>query len=286
MKVLITGYTGFIAQYFYKELSKKNIVYSLTSKKLLASNKENIIYLSLTKKNELTKFISSSKFKKLFKPDVIIHLSALTMDENNLTNFQIFEKNNLITKNIIKLSQELKPKLFINFSSISVYPEISGKYNETSFLQPEINKDCLYGLSKYNSEVLMSYFFKIFKINLLNLRVSQVLSDNMNKKRIIPTMVKEINLTNTITIFGDGKRESNFIYIHNLYDVIILLIKKKITGLYNIGHFNFSYLNLAKKIKQKYGDSKTKIIILKKGNKNKFNLDIKKLKDIIKKNEK
>ena len=108
------------------------------------------------------------------------------------------------------------------------------------------------------------------------------LGKNMNKDRIIPTMIREINKKNKISIYGEGKRVTNFIEINKLYDFVTLLIKKNKTGLYNMGDYNYSYLNLAKKIKSEYGNSQTKISILKKGKKNKFNLNINKLNKTVK----
>lgn len=286
MKIIITGNSGFIAKYFYTNLSKKNIVYSITSKKKLANKKDNIIYLNLSNKNEVIKFIKSKKINNIFKPDVVIHLSSITMNKKRTMDINILDNNNEITKNIILICKKLKPYLFVNFSSTSVYPQNSGEYNENSLTKPELNNDCLYGLSKYNSEVLFSYFFNLYKIKLLNLRISQVLGENMNSNRILPTLIKEINKKNTITLYGQGKRTSNFIEIEKLYSLVFFLIKNKVTGLYNIGDKNYSYMNLAKKIKSKYGNINTKIILLKNGISSKFKLNLNKLKNKIKLYEK
>lgn len=282
MKIIITGTSGFIAQHFNTGLSKKNIVYNITSKKKLSNKKNNIIYLNLSKKNEVIKFLNSKKINKILKPDVVIHISSITMNIKRTLDVNILDSNNEITKNMILICKKLKPYLFVNFSSTSVYPQTSGHYDENSLIKPELNNDCLYGLSKYNSEVLFSYFFNLYKIKLLNLRISQVLGENMNSNRILPTLIKEINDKNTITLYGQGKRTSNFIEIDKLYSLVFFLIKNKVTGLYNIGDINYSYINLAKKIKSKYGNINTKIILLKHGISSKFKLNLNKLKKKIK----
>ena len=166
---------------------------------------------------------------------------------------------------------------------MSIYPNISGLYNENSLSMPFKNSDCLYGLSKYCSENILDYFLQNTGINIAHLRVSQVYGSGMNKDRIIPVMKKELKKKNIITVYGNGERITNIIDINNLCKIIKTLLKVKINGIYNVGDENISLKNLAKKIIKEFGNNKSSIHKIIKGSKSKFRLDTKKIKKLIKK---
>ena len=86
---------------------------------------------------------------------------------------------------------------------------------------------------------------------------------------------------NTITLFGNGERESSFIEINKLVQTIELFIEHEISGVYNVGDDNLSYFKLAKKIVEQYGNAESKIVKHPNGNKGKFNLDTTKLQKIL-----
>jgi nucleoside-diphosphate-sugar epimerase len=208
----------------------------------------------------------------------ILNLAFITPNNLNLKDSRILFKNINLTKQIIKFSLEIKPKKFINFSTMSVYSENSGTYDEQSPTNCEFNKDANYGIAKLISEKLLFSHFSQTNIKLLNLRISQVYGDGMNNSRIIPQMISEITIKNQVTLFNKGERVSNFISIKYLTKLLLLMVKSKYTGIYNVGEENISYLKLAKRIIIKYGNKNTKIIFKKDNFQvNKFYLNTNKL---------
>ncbi len=280
MNILITGYSGFVGSHLCEYLAKKNNIIGV-ARKINKKKDYKIIQLDLSREINEQKCI---KFFKKNKIDAIIHLASSLANNHNISKFELFENNIKITKNVIKIIKIIKPKNFINFSSMSIYPDSNGLFNENYTFKPNSNTDFLYGFSKYCSEILFNNFYNISKkINLTHLRVAQIYGERMNQSRIIPTMKRELKQKNFITVFGNGSRISNFIHINKLVRYIEFILTKNIKGVFNIGDKNISYLKLAKNIIIEKGNKNSIIIKKKEGNKNKFLLDTKKFDTVLKK---
>ena len=272
MKILITGSSGFVSKNLIKFLlNKKNFkVYAISRKK--NKNKKNLTFynLNLMKKN---------KIKEIFF-DIVMHTAAIVVNKKNVNDPNLLTKNMKITNNLIKILKDIKFKRIINFSSSSVYSNNSGKFSESSPINPINNTDFIYGLSKFSSEVLLKCNFNEKKI--LNLRISQIYGNGMAKTKIIPNMINSIKKNNKISIFGDGSRLLNFIEINDLIKYIFKLIKKKSFGDYNVSSTVISTKRLATEILKKYGNKHTRLKYYKnKKNNQKFILDTKKLNKVL-----
>ena len=193
MKILIIGVSGFIGKSIYKNLNKYYDVFGI-SRSLL--DLKNCFKVNLSNYDDLNLF-----YKNDF--DIIINLASRMANKNNLNDFSLLEDNLIISKNLIKVLQNKEDTYFINFSSSAVYPNISGIYCEEDIIGPSVNSDCLYGLSKFNNEILFSYFLK--SLNVLNLRVGYVYGNGMNDSRIHKVFENELKEKNRITIWGNGE---------------------------------------------------------------------------------
>jgi len=195
-------------------------------------------------------------------------------------NVELLQDNIAITENIITIAKLFKPSVLIHCSSMAVYPNISGTFSEDSVPGPQKNPDCLYGLSKYCAEVMIDFLLRKENIRIVHLRISQVHGKGMQEDRIIPVMLKELQESNTITVYGDGERTSNFIEISKLTKELQFFLKNDVTGVYNIGDQNISYVELAQTLIEQHGDNNSIISKKPQGNKEKFMLDMSKLNSI------
>ena len=276
MKILLTGAGGFIGSKLYDRLSKKHKVISIFSSSNSVSD-YNCYSLDLTKKKRIEKIGNVLSIKKI---DAIIHLASKVASSDKIEDLTLLKENIAISENLVFLAKKIKPKVLINFSSMAVYPNISGLFSEKSLPAPQKNPDCIYGLSKYCSEVVIGYLLKNENIRILHLRISQVHGNGMRSDRIIPVMLKELKENNRITVYGNGERTSNFINVDKLAKEIEFFLQEDKSGVYNIGDQNISYSELAQQLIDQYGDKISIINKEPKGNKEKFMLDISKLRSI------
>lgn len=273
MKILITGINGFVGKALYAVLRKNHEVYGLYNSDTELF--DNCFKCDLTNYQE-TELI----FEKLKHIDVIIHLASQMANANNIHDLSVLNANSAMSKNTALLGKKYLVKHIINLSSSSVYPNIDGIYNEMALPNPSLNSDCIYGLSKLNSEMIFNFFLLKSNIIVTHLRVAMIYGDGMNASRIMPVIEKEIEDTNTVTLFGNGERLLNLIHVDKLVNYISYFINKPLNTTVNVGDECISLLNLAKQIIGKKGNELTKIVLKEEGNKTQFVLDTKKLKNI------
>jgi nucleoside-diphosphate-sugar epimerase len=265
MNCLITGNDGFLAKNLINFLKKKYDVFSI-SRKRINKNKTKVLFLNLSKRNCLKKI----KIKKI---DYIIHVASIMMTKK-MSEEKIVSQNLNIINNLINLIKLISFKKIINISSISLYPSKDGNYRESSQVNFLNNTDYPYAFSKYVSEKKIDTNFPKKKI--LHLRVAQIIG-NKKDSSIISSLKKEIKKKNSISVFGNGERILNLIHISKLLIYIDLSIKKNLYGVFNVSDYSINLQNIAKILKNKYGNFKTKILFDKKINRNeKFKINNKK----------
>ena len=117
-----------------------------------------------------------------------------------------YKKNYNILKNLVKI----KPKLIINFSSISVY----GKklFDKKSINNLSVSPNNFYSRLKYFLENKNYYLCKKEKINLLNLRLGNVYGESQLWSEIIKDLLSNKNIQ---LPFG-GNNKANSLHINNL----------------------------------------------------------------------
>lgn len=261
MNILITGGSGELATNLMSHFSN-DTVYSL-------SRKDNADYtIDLSSSHPKFDIIKD-------KIDVVLHCAYVIPYSVDDDVEELFEQNKLITENTISLVNYLKPNVVVHISSIAVYPNISGVFNEKSKVDPDVNWNKNYAYSKLYTEKRLSEGINT-TMNVSHLRVSQILTDNYSDA-LQKSFFEELKEKNTITVFANGERESNFIYVSRLAVIIDKVIKKGLNGVFNCGDFQQNYLEFAEKFISENGDSKSKIILVEKGSKTIFRLDCSKL---------
>ena len=251
MKILIIGVSGFLGKSIYENLMNHYEVFGISRGSL---DLKNCFKVDLYNLKELDHFFQKHDF------DVIINLASKMANENNLNDFSLLEDNLLMSKNLINVLNNKEFGYLINFSSSAVYPNISGLFDENSEINTSVNSDCVYGLSKFNNEILFNYFLE--DIRVVNLRVGYVYGDNMDKTRIHEIFENELKEKNKITIWGNGKRSFPQISLTSLSAILMDLVTKQPTGVYNVAEENISLLKLAKRYIKLKGNSKSEIVLL------------------------
>ena len=91
---------------------------------------------------------------------------------------------------------------------------------------------------------------------------------------------KELIENNKISIFGNGERIIPQLEVKELNKIVNKFINNPVVGVFNIAKENVTLVTIAERIIKEKGDSKSEIILVNKGNSNKFSLNLNKINKI------
>lgn len=205
MNCAITGANGVLGSHFIKRFKDKI--------------KFHIYKDDILNKRKLNSWIKKNNF------DYLIHLAAKTSTKEVDLNLNHAKKVNYLSLiELINLLKKKKKKLWFFFASSShVYKHSKYSLKEDSDLKPKNN----YGKFKLLAE---KYIKKSTNKNLITFCIGRIFSftDIKQKKDFfIPNVLRKKNqIVNTYR---------DFLHIDDVCDAIYFLMKKKISGTYNIG---------------------------------------------------
>uniref|UniRef100_UPI00404871C1 NAD-dependent epimerase/dehydratase family protein n=1 Tax=Algoriphagus sp. TaxID=1872435 RepID=UPI00404871C1 len=274
-KVLITGINGFVGMSLQKALYGRYDVIGLARSS--NGSQKDIITCDLVDKKNVSNTVSVLRGQHI---DVVVHTASKMASAGNLNDISVLTDNIKMADNLAYLVSELKVPYLINLSSIAVYPNIDGEFDEESRVWPAANTDCLYGLSKFNSENILSYRLNNIAQHLLHLRIAMIYGEGMNTSRIIPVMIDEIKKKNEVAVFGNGERVLNLVEVNNLCTYIAGYILQPVSGVINVCDLQITLGELARNLVSEYGNAETRIYVETRGNKSRFRVNADKLQKI------
>lgn len=256
--VLVTGGFGLLASALIKFLSKKNFnIISVDKKKNLYRYKKNklknhkVVLGNFCNKNFTKNIIKQNKI------DVIFHLGAVTQVLKSLNKpYQTYENNIMGTINILENIREVNPKIIMVYaSSDKAYGEKkSNNYREDD----KLNALYPYDVSKSASDIICQSYSHTYNLSIGILRCANLYGPNdFNLKRIMPETIINALRGKQLNIRSNGKLTRDYLYVDDAARAYYLVMKKLAKTknkllIYNVSSkFNFSVLNLVKKIQKK-----------------------------------
>lgn len=191
MRILITGYTGFIGK-------------SLLDK----FNKEEIMTIGRNWKNNP---VLNNQIKD-FNPEYIIHCAAEIKNSYNT-----FEANVLMLNWLLETTINIDYKAFINIGSSSEYGHTTIPMTEKELLKPRT----MYEATKGAGTLLSQGFAREFNKPIVTIRPFSVYGEYEPSARLIPTLFRNFK-NNIISNISLGVHD--FIYIDDFIDGLILIM--------------------------------------------------------------
>ena len=216
-KILVTGSAGLIGTQIIKDLLDNHIqVYSCYNK--TKPELGIITHLDLTKKDDIVNTMNR------IKPDVVIHLGAMTDVELCETETELAKKINTDATEILALESEKHNTFFVYMSTDYVFDGKVGMKKENDKTNP-IN---FYGKSKLDGERV---FKKITTPNII-VRTSTPFGIH-SKKMSFPIWVKKnLELEKEISVVVNQYTSPS--YVPNISKMIIEIMERKITGIIHL----------------------------------------------------
>ena len=251
-KIFITGGAGFIGSHIceevYKKFPKSKII--IFDKLTYAGNKkylENIITSSRVKfvRGDIIKHYTYSTLLK--NVDLAINVAAESHVDNSFISPHTFSLTNTVGAHAFLLKCiENKVKKIIHISSDEIYGEkLLGKCTEQQKIEPTNP----YSASKAAAEIFINSYKYSYKKEIITVRGNNVYGIRQYPEKLIPRCIISLLKNRKIPIHGNGKNQRFYLSAQDFASAIILLIKKKNNGIYNIGcNESYSNINLSKLI--------------------------------------
>ena len=245
-KIFITGGAGFIGSHIceeiYKKFPKSKII--IFDKLTYAGKRK---YIENIIKSPRVKFvrgdiIKHQTYSSLLKNiDLAINVAAESHVDNSFISPLSFSLTNTVGAHAFLLKCiENKTKKIIHISSDEIYGEkLSGKCNEQQKIEPTNP----YSASKAAAEIFINSYKYSYKKEIITVRGNNIYGIRQYPEKLIPRCIISLLKNRKIPIHGDGKNERFYLSVQDFARAIILLIKKKNNGIYNIGS-NESYTNI------------------------------------------
>ena len=210
MNILITGSSGFIAEYLIQSLKNKNMIYGIDLKKSV-----NTAYVL-----DVRKALKSPKLPK--KIDLIINLAAIHREPGHNAN-EYFETNIKGAENVCKLAESAKCNRIIFTSSISPYGIENKLKDEDTIPCPNTP----YGSSKLTAEKIhISWQNRDIKNRVLTIARPGVVfgkGEGGNMTRLVKLIHK-----NFFFYMGNKYKRKAGIYVKELVNQILWVHDKQV----------------------------------------------------------
>ena len=251
-KIFITGGAGFIGSHvsesFFKNFPKSKII--ILDKLTYAGNKS---FISSILKSKRVKFIKSdiidtnnySKF--LENCDLAINIAAESHVDNSFISPLNFTKTNTLGAHAFFLECiKKKVKKILHVSSDEVYGE---KIIGTCYENQLVNPTNPYSASKAAAEILINSYKYTYKKEIIIVRANNIYGIRQYPEKLISTSIVNLINNRPIPIHGNGKNIRFYLSADDFANALILLVKKKDKGTYNIGSKFFEKnINIARYI--------------------------------------
>ncbi|MFH1582609.1 MAG: NAD-dependent epimerase/dehydratase family protein [bacterium] len=235
MKIAITGATGFIGRHLVRKLTTEKFDLRILAQDNAEFLKREMSSLKIVKGDLLKKETLNDLVRDA---DLVIHLVGTFFPPFG----SLVRSNVIATANLLEACSQNKVKKIIYASSGTVYgPSKNRPSKETDELHPK----GFYALTKKIGEDLLKYYDDNFGIKYVILRFSDIYGPE-NNKGVVYNFLNSIKKENKITIYGDGEQARNFIFVSDVIESILQVLRKcnfKKSEIFNISNNELTTVN-------------------------------------------
>jgi CDP-glucose 4,6-dehydratase len=247
LNILITGGFGLLGKPLVHKLIEleHNVIIlekkSTNRKKFLDLKPKKIIVGDFLDKELVSKILKKNKI------NIVFHLGAITQVLDSIKDpYKTHQINILGTINFLESIRKINPKIvFIYSSSDKAYGELNKRrfYKETDRLQ----SDYPYDVSKSASDLVCQSYSKTYNLKIGIIRCGNIYGPgDFNLKRLIPEVIISTIKNKRFIIRSDGKSTRDYVYVNDVVNAYVLLMKKLLISksmlrIYNVSSkFNYS----------------------------------------------
>ena len=223
-----------ISEIFKKE--KPNIVFHLAAQIDVRKSVENP--LESAKINILGSLNLIENFVKLHFSKISHNFASNNVrisSRFNPSSHNFASNNNVRTGSRLNMSSHRFAKFIFASTGGAIYGDAKVIPTPENYHQFPISP---YGIEKLIVEKYLNYYFQVFRLPYVALRLANVYGPRQNSKGeagVVAIFCDKMLRNEQLIINGDGKQTRDFVYVDDVVDAFILAMKKNKIGVYNIG---------------------------------------------------
>ena len=238
MKILLTGASGFVGSHVLSHLLKntdfeiicicswkhKGAPYRILDDENYQNNKDRVKIIT----HDLVSPLTDDVKRQVGIVDMIVNIASDSHVDRSITEPVSFVKNNVdLVLTMLELAKEIKPKLFIQFSTDEVYGQAPIGTNHVEW-SPIIPSNP-YSASKAAQEAIAISYWRTYGVPVIITNTMNVFGQRQDKEKFVQICIDRAVTGEKVFIhsYPDGKTAGSRFYIHarNVADAILFIMK-------------------------------------------------------------
>lgn len=237
-RILLTGIGGFVGSHLMSHLLK-NTDYEIVGiaswqhkgmPTRVADDENYKKYIDRVKiiTHDLSAPITPDVKEKIGHIDIILNLASDSHVDRSITDPVPFVKNNVnLALNMLEFAREIKPELFLQFSTDEVYGQ--AKKDEYHREWDAMKPSNPYSASKGCQEMLAIAYWRTYGVPVIITNTMNIFGQFQDKEKFCPLVIDKVMKGETVYIHGypDKKEAGTRFYLHarNICDAVLFIIK-------------------------------------------------------------
>ena len=173
--------------------------------------------------HDLTAPLTEDVKEQIGQPEVILNIASDSHVDRSITHAAEFIENNVkLAINMLEYAREVKPKMFLQFSTDEVYGQapVGVNHKEWSPIVPSNP----YSASKAAQEAIAISYWRTYSVPVIITNTMNVFGERQDKEKFVQLCIDKVNNGEKISIhsYPDGKTAGSRFYIHarNVADAV------------------------------------------------------------------
>lgn len=236
MRIVLTGIAGFAGSHIFQHLMEKTDweVVGIASWKhkgtperieqVLSKNPEWRNRVTIITHDLESPFTEMTK-KRIGKCDVILNVASESHVDRSITDPVPFVQNNVnLVLSMLEFAREIKPQLFLQFSTDEVYGVAPEGINHAEW-SPIVPSNP-YSASKAAQEAIAISYWRTYGVPLILTNTMNLFGEMQDAEKYIAKTIRQIMNGETVTVHGTPDKIGSRFYLHarNMADAVLHII--------------------------------------------------------------
>jgi dTDP-glucose 4,6-dehydratase len=240
---LVTGGLGFIGSNFIQYILKKLTDVQIVNLDVMtyAGNPENLKDYETNPryhfvKGNICNYDLVDFLIKKYNITNLLHFAAESHVDRSISNPDIFIETNVKgTLTLLNAAKNNKLKRYLQVSTDEVYGSLD--FTDPAFTEKNpITPRSPYSASKASADMLVQAYYHTFHLPVVITRCSNNYGPYQFPEKLIPLMIRNIQLDKKLPVYGDGKNIRDWIYVEDHCEGILRTLQQGKEGeVYNFG---------------------------------------------------